>query len=172
MGLSVMQRLLVLLGPVAVIFGFPLLLIGVFGKGDNKSKNDAYWVYLGITFGVIIILAVAIGVINLLWAVVLWIIKNFIVIAIVLLSIFLLFALLGALTSTNYGSNREKTNWAITAFITAILLGILIIGKRGVFSMLKVGNITLMGVATLILIFLVISMIQALSDDYNKNGGF
>lgn len=142
---------------------------------DIQNKFTGYLVNLLVSCLVGLIAGGIIALLGILiWHFLVWIIQNILMIAIVLLSLFLLLALVSVASSENYGAYHEKTNWIITSFVTAVIIGILIAVRSGIFPAIQFRNMT--GNATIFilviaffLILLVVTLIKSLSGDYFGN---
>ena len=171
---SIGMRFLVILGPLLIMFVLPIPLMLIFRKPDEeKSSSKTYWEYFQWIFIAIMGTLILGFLVSLVWkilsAVVMWIIRNWLTIVIVLVSLFVLLALIGAASSENYGSIHARTNSFVVAFIAAIVDTLLILWKMGFLSDFKGGNILLLILTIFILAFLVITTIWALSSDSDGN---
>jgi uncharacterized CHY-type Zn-finger protein len=149
-----------------------LCFLIIFVSGNDlyeniESKHIKYLVHLLVSCFVGVFVGGLIALLGiLLWRFLGWIIQNILMITIILLSIFLFLALSAAVVYRN----QEKTKWIITSFITAVIIGILIMVKLDVLPIIEFGNmtggVTIFILATAVfLILLVVTLIKSLSDD-------
>lgn len=166
-------RLEVMGGALLAYFGLPFIFQLFYltfqrarGRRDVSLELKQYWTGLQALTAVIgtgMIIAIILGVSGALVSATLgWVARDFLIIAIVVMSLFLLIVLFARTTFEHRG------RWAITCVLTGAVTAALILIKVGALSGLSAGAAALACAQTLTVIVLVIAVVEALSG---RRGG-
>ncbi len=167
-GLTVAVRGLVLLASLTLFFGAPLLALAVFGRRGRGSRTEAYWLYLGVLLAILVVGMVLSLTFQVLSGLVAWIVGNLGFVATGGVAGLFLVALAGRSSSDNYGRTRTRSRWSIVAVISGVVLAVTALGALSGFSMPNAVGIGLPLITAIVLLFVVMAVVEALSSGRDR----
>jgi hypothetical protein len=167
-GLTVAERGLVLVASFSLFFGAPLLALAVFGRRGRGSRTEAYWLYLGILLAILVVGIVLSLTFQVLSGLVAWIVGNLGFVATGGVAVLFLVALAGRSSSDNYGRARVRNRWSLLAVISGVVLAVMVLGTLSGFSMPSVVGIAVPLITAILVLFVVLAVVQALSSGRDR----
>ena len=167
-GLTMAERGLALVALLSLYLGLPLLAAVVAGRRSNASRGELYGTSLGILTAILVggvVLSLAFQALS---GPVAWIFGNLGFDATGGVAALFLVALAGRASSDNYGRARTRNRWSLVAVISGVVLAGMVVRALSGFSMPNVVGIGLPLITAIVLLFVVIAVVEALSSGRDK----